>query len=639
MEIREEEKKPEFKRIQILFLIFFVGLAALLLRLSHIQLKNSERYQQMAEANRYAQRVLPAPRGQFKDREGNVLVTNKPSFTIQYTNPFALDEEEEADRQIRALADRLIALLEDPEDKSKPSKEKLIELMKGEDGLPRSAPRKVKVNATVKQVAKVKEHLHELPGITVIPEAIREYPLQTFASHIFGYLNGIPPEKWPEYAAKGYQISDRIGFAGLERQYESELRGKDGTASVAVDKNGDPVDRDPDAYYVEKKPVPGNDLILTINSELQKATEEALAQRVAELRKIPGNRVEHAAAVAMEPNTGEILALASYPFYDPNIWTDGLSYEEEASFRPAEMNRVIQAPYAPGSTVKMLTTMIGLKEGIVKPDEQIYSSGHIYIGSYRANDWKIGGHGPVNGKQAIAESVNTYNYRIGMGLAKYDMLFNSIGLKEWKEKYEKPAFEKFKQYQREFGLGVPTGIDLPFEAEGRYNFDENAITNLPFLAIGQNSNFTPLQLAQYVSAIANGGKRMKPYLVKEIVGPDGKLVKRTEPEVLNTVSFGPDLLQYVREGMWMVTHDPKGTAYYPFANKDYRVAGKTGTAETGTTDNYWFVGFAPYEKPEIVVAVVVPDGKKNALSSDMAGPIAEKMLDTYFRRTSASAGQ
>ncbi|MFC4765839.1 penicillin-binding protein 2 [Effusibacillus consociatus] len=621
------EKQSQYNgRLYILFLILFIGLVILLLRLSFIQLGKAEEFAATAEANRYAQQVIPAPRGRFLDRSGEVLVDNKPSFTIQFTG-----HDDNVKQHIEKIAEQLVPVLSD--EKEKISKEDLISIMKGEkDDLPPSTPRKLKVKATAQQVAYVKEHLHELPGVSVVPEAMRDYPLKTFASHVIGYLGPITRENWPKYQGKGYRMTDRVGYTGLEAQYEEYLKGTDGANRVEVNINGQPVHHDDTGAYTEKKPVPGNDLVLTLNKKLQLATEEALAERVNALKE--KTKVRNAAAVAMDPNTGEVLAMASYPSFDPNHWVNGISPQNYKMFQPAEFNHAVEFPYAPGSTVKMLTTMVGLKEGVVKPEERIFDSGVTNISGFKAKSWSSG-LGWNNGKEAIAKSSNAYMFTIGMRLAKHNMI-GQTNMKNWMEQYDKPAVNKFLQYQKDFGLGVKTGIDLPYEAVGEHYYGEYESINLPFLAIGQNQTRTPLQLTQYVSTIANGGKRMKPFLVKEIVDPNQNVIKKTEPEVLNTVSFSPEIIQYVREGMWQVTHEKYGTAYSIFANKSYNVAGKTGTAETGRkTENYWFVGYAPYENPQIVIAVVVPEGPVGAHSYELWGPIAEKMLDTFFGVTEA----
>ncbi|MFC4769035.1 penicillin-binding protein 2 [Effusibacillus consociatus] len=628
--MESEDQSLHSGRLHFLFLIMFIGLVILLLRLSFIQLGKGEDYAVKAEANRYAQQILPAPRGQFKDRHGEILVANKPSFTIQYTSPFTKsDDPKTVQANIEAIAEKLVPLLDDPEEKEKVTKDKIVKLMMGTDEyLSRSAPRKIKTKATERQVARVKENLQDLPGIAVIPEAIRDYRLKTFGSHIFGYMRKMDEKMWNEYQTKGYLMTDLVGITGLEKQYEQYLKGIHGATRVEVNINGDPIRRDNNVDFIEKKPIPGNDLTLTIDKKLQQVTEEALAERVNALKGTP---VKNAAAVALDPNTGEVLAMASYPAFDPNAWLDGMSDEEYAQFQPAEWNHAVEYPHEPGSTVKMLTTMIGLKEGVVKPDEKIFCPGGLDLSGYYASCWDPKGHGLSDGREAIAKSCNVYMYTIGKRLAKHQFIFQNGGVKSWMEKYDKPAYEKFRKYQNEFGLGVKTGIDLPFESAGKYNYQPEITTNMPFTAIGQNSNFTPLQLAQYVSTIANGGKRMKPYLVKEIKDPEGKLIKKMEPEVLNQVSFSPELLQYAREGMWKVTHEPYGTASYMFGRKKYDVAGKTGTAQTGRdTENYWFVGYAPYNNPKIAIAVVVPEGRVGMHSYEMAGPVAEKMLDTFF---------
>lgn len=618
------ENHPQYSgRLYLLFLVLFLSLVILLLRLSFIQLGKGTEYAAAAESNRYAQQVIPAPRGRLYDRSGEILVDNKPSFTIQYTN-----SDQNSKQNMESIAEKLAPVLSDGKEKIK--KEDLIAIMKGEkDGLPPSTPRNLKVKASDQQVAYVKEHQNELPGVSVVAEAIRDYQSKTLAAHLIGYMGPITSDNWKNYKDKGYLMTDRVGYTGLEAQYESYLKGQDGATRVEVNINGDPIHRDTSQNVIEKKPIPGDDLQLTINKKLQEATEQALEERVKALQG--KGKVDHAAAVAMDPNTGEVLAMASYPTYDPNQFVNGLSEQQYQEFLKAQNNYTVE-PLAPGSTVKMLTTMIGLKEGVITPDEKILDPGYKDIAGYTAKSWTTG-LGLNNGKEAIAKSSNVFMYTVAMRLAKHSLI-GKISLKNWMDNYDKPAVEKFRQYQKEFGLGVKTGVDLPYEAKGATNYEEYSTINLPFMAIGQNETFTPLQLAQYVSTIANGGKRMRPYLVSEIVDANHKVVKKTEPQVLHTVSFSQDQLNYVKEGMWQVTHAPYGTASYTFGKKSYNVAGKTGTAETGRgTENYLFVGFAPYDHPKIAIAVIVPDGPPGAHSYEMWGPIAEKMLDTYFGET------
>lgn len=603
-------------RLNVLFLVLFVGLVILVLRVSYIQLAKGDDYAKKAETNRYAQQVIPAPRGQFKDRNGELLVTNKPAFTIQFTN-----DDKSIEKQIPTIAKKLTLVLNDGA-KEPITEQNLIDLMNGKkDDLPNSTPRKIKVNATEKQVAYVSEHMDELPGISVIPEATRDYPMLTYGAQIFGHMQPILKETWKDYKDKGYLMTDQVGVTGLERQYEQYLKGEKGASRVEVNIHGNPIRGDGLTKQVDKKPVPGDDLVLTIDKKLQMITEDALAAQIQQLK----GTVKHAAAVAMDPNTGEVLALASYPSFDPNHWLNGISDKNYALYAPAEMNQVLQA-YEPGSVIKMITTMAGLKEGVITPGEKIYDPGYKVIGGSKFKSWSTG-LGSVNGKEALEKSSNVYMFTVGMRLAQYDKI-GQIGFANWVEQLDMPAVQKFRNYEKEFGIGVKTGIDLPFEQTGDYTYSKDTAINMPFLAIGQNQSVTPIQLAQYVSTLANGGKRLKPFLVKEIVDNSGAVVKRNDPEVLNTISFTPEQLQYVRDGMLMATSDPNGTAYSTFKDKSYKVAGKTGTAETGrNTENYSFVGYAPADKPKIAIAIMIPDGRVGAHSYEMWGPIASKMLD------------
>lgn len=615
-----EQQSSYNGRIYLLFLILFLGLLLLLLRLSVVQLGKGTEYAAAAESQRYAQQVIPAPRGRMFDRNGEILVDNKPSFSIQFTN-----YDDKTKQNTEMIAEKLAPVLSD--DKNKVTKEDLIATMKGEkDGLPPSTPRNLKVNASERQVAFVKEHQSELPGISVVAEAMRDYPYNSFAAHLIGHMGPITLENRSLYDGKGYRLTDRVGYTGLEAQYESYLKGEDGATRVEVNINGDPIHRDTQQHVIEKKPVPGDDLRLTIDKKLQQATEQALAERVKDLQM--KSKVKHAAAVAMDPNTGEILAMASYPTFDPNQWINGLSNQEYAAYLKSHFNYAVES-LAPGSTVKMLTEMVGLKEGVITPEEKILDPGYKDIAGFRAKSWTTG-LGLNDGKEALAKSSNVYMYTVAMRLAQHSLI-GKISLENWMNNYDKTAVEKFKQYQKEFGLGVKTGIDLPYEDVGAVNYSEYEAINLPFMAIGQKETFSPLQLVQYVSTIANGGKRIQPYLVKEVVDANQQVVKKAEPKVLNTVSFSQEQLNYVKEGMWQVTHAPYGTASFTFGQKPYQVAGKTGTAETGSgTENFLFLGFAPYDQPKIAIAVIVPDGPSGAHSFEMWGPIAETMLDTYF---------
>ncbi|WP_269432696.1 penicillin-binding transpeptidase domain-containing protein, partial [Effusibacillus lacus] len=442
-----------------------------------------------------------------------------------------------------------------------------------------------------------------------------------------GYLNSISRDEWRKYRSLGYTLDAQIGVYGIERQYEAFLKGING--ALIIESGKDPGGR----FRISEVPaVPGNDLVLNLDARLQSVAEQALAEQVRLINSDPKKRkVSHASAVAMNPNTGEILAMASFPGFDPNVWVGGISSENYRAFQPSQQNWALQVPVPPGSTVKPLTLLLGLESGVVWPGRLIHDPGKLQIGWDRNRDphyfycWNHAGHGNVDARRAIAQSCNVYMYQLSLWLGNYSQ---SKDATQWLKTELPIAMKRFRDYHNAFGLGVSTGIDLPEEVYGRFQ-TTGQLADLPFASIGQNQAYTTLQLVQYASMLANGGKRMEPHVVREIRSFDGKTVKRIEPKVLDRVKIDPNNLRVVREGMLDVTAKPYGTAYNTFRDAAYTIAGKTGTAETGQgEDNALFVGYAPYDSPQIAIAVVVPEGGHG---SDSSGPIARKILDAFFQ--------
>lgn len=614
----EETRVAAGKRLNILFVLIFAALAVLIFRLSFVQLVRGEYFLNQAEGNRYIEQLIPSPRGAIYDRDHRLLVTNKPVSSITFT----LLSQDTQDRA--KIAAKLAPVFGR-------TPEQVIEAMDlhGQHYM-LSMPRKLMRNATPQQVAYVKEHQHELPGVNVVLDSIRDYRYGKFASHIVGYLNHIPDKYWQEHQDE-YQQTDMIGMGGVEKSYETYLRGEKGLMQVEVNMKNQPL-----REQTTEPPIRGYDLVLSIDSKLQRATENALSTHIGAMKQRV-RTVENAAAIAMNPKTGEILAMASYPDYDPNMWVKGVvdQKEYEDVFLPAEMNRALTQTYQPGSTVKMATTLIGLKEKVITPWTVIADPGKIQVG-YIANgqpnyirSWKAIGF--PDAYRALAESSNVYMIRTFLDMARYQEDMPTAQVNRFLADTLPKTMDKILAYHKEFGLGeTMTDVDLPYEEPGEIT-REGYVSDLAFTAIGQSEKYTLMQLAQYVSTLANDGKRMKPHVVKEMISPIDGSVLKAEPQVMNQIPFAIEHIQAVQRGMRDVVRQPYGTFHSVFGSYPVAVAGKTGTAETGRgTENSLFVGYAPYDDPQIAIAVIVPDVQQKSHSSEILGPISRAIMDTYF---------
>ncbi|MBX6394547.1 MAG: penicillin-binding protein 2 [Alicyclobacillaceae bacterium] len=597
-----EQSTVRRRRLQLLLGIVVILIGVLVNRLVHLQLVEGASYKQLADRNRFEVLTRPAPRGKIYDRNGQLLVSNKASFGLYWADLIS-DKNQE-----KRIAEQLSPVLQMSAD----------EILRKMNDTSRGAIwRPVKLGLTEQQVAYIYEHTGELPGMHIVATPEREYKAGMLACHVIGYLNSIPQEKQDEYLNRGYRIDEKVGWQGVEKSYEQDLRGKDGAFRFMVNAANQPT-----ANIQAIPPVPGNDLVLTIDARVQQVTQQALADQVQKLR---AQGVKTAAAVMMDVNTGKIIALASYPYYDPGWFVHGISQAQWNQFQPAEMNRAIQDPQVPGSTGKLVTAIAALQDGVITPSWTIYDPGYIRISNDVIRDWQA--HGKVNVIDAIRESCDTFFYRVGLMASKWSPGFSNAGLIAWEKGPRADWMKRFQDYQKQFGLGVLTGIDLPNEVPG-FLEDDGHLPSVYYSAIGQMERFTPIELVQYTATIANGGKRLEPHVVDRVVAPDGTVVRKIEPKVLNTVSVSPQVLQVVREGMYQVVNSPTGTAYGAFLGAPYKAAGKTGTAETGIQgfDNSVFVGYAPYDHPEVAVAVMVPGGGHGADSA----VIVRKMLDAYF---------
>ena len=586
--LKKKNNDGPFRYVYGAVVIVFLVLIA---RLVWLQLFQGDYYNSLAEGNRLRAIPLAAMRGVMYDRNGQILVGSRPSFMVTYVPTQGKMTDEEANKLSRLLnmpADKIL-------EKAGKVKNSYVPTVLAQD-------------LTPDVVTKVEERRNELPGISVDVQPIRYYPYDMMAAQIFGYVGQIDEDDMERLKGEdGVSNVTQIGRAGLESYYDDVLRGKDGSRQVEVDASGSPV------MEVERKnPVQGHNIHLTLDLNLQTALEKAMDAQIAQ-----GIGVSGIAAVAVDPNTGAVLAMASRPAYNPNWFTRGITESEWKQINgnpnhPME-NRVIAGEYPPGSTFKLIAGAAALELKKITPDEMIFDSGRHWLVDMR----NAGGEalGWINFTEALAKSDNVYFYELG----------RRVGI------------DKLAEYAKMFGMGQKTGIAMRGEAAGLVASEEYKEKNYHqdwYLgdtfnsAIGQGFQLvTPLQAAMIVSEVANGGIQYKPFIVSRIDNLDGTPYKIFAPEQTGTLEVSKSTLDLIREGMRNVAEE-SGTAGSLFAGFPVQVAGKTGTAENFSgRDHGWFVAFAPYDHPRIVIAVLTEQGGFGASSS---GPIVRAMLEEFF---------
>lgn len=485
-------------------------------------------------------------------------------------------------------------------------------------------------NISNQSLNEIKERNSEFSGVEITQKPVRVYPLGSTASHIIGRIGQIESGEL-EGNEDIYDQNDIIGKAGIEYVFEKYLKGTNGIKQIDMDVDGTITDE-----YISKEAVSGSDIILTIDSKLQAVTEEALRNNINKLADRAYSRNEQyipdaGSAVVMNVRTGEVLAMASYPDYEPSAFVNGIdtdtwNYYINGETKPLE-NKAISAMYSPGSTYKMVTAIAGLETGAITTKEKIRDVGVYkkYNSSWYC--WNRSGHGYLNITEAIERSCNYFFYELG----------------------DRLGIDTLAKYSYYLGLGRKTGIELKGEIPGvlasnQIAEQENRVWNpgeTISARIGQSYNtFTPLQMAKYVSMIANRGKKLDVTIVKSIINPDGSEVPKDEYEKyvndrlgleednVEEMSFKEENINAILEGMRGVTSDSWGTAYSTFKDFNIEVGGKTGSAQTGVEGktNGWFVGFAPFDDPEIAIVIFV----RNAGSGGYTAEVARDIIAQYF---------
>ncbi len=667
--MEQQRAKVLMERTLRLYLIVIILIfIALFLRLAWLQIIKTGFYKTRAVSN--TMRLIPetASRGEITDKNGQVLVTNRPVFNLSL-DYLGLNDEEGYDEIIK----KLVAILDDPEitfdnikNAIKSQSNRLFE------------PIIIKRDISIELVTAIEEHRRELPGVSIITQPQRSYNYGSLAGHLLGYVHSITKEELEQSGFEDYGLGDLVGKTGIEKTYEHELRGENGFRQMEVTAKNRPV-----REVREKPSVPGNNIELTIDLKLQQVMEKSFDEVLENVQK-KHPKAQAGAAVLLDVNTGKVLAMASRPLLDPDDFNGKPLQQERVDYYfrnspPALRNRAIQGNYVPGSTFKPITGMAALEAGVISPEGTVTCSGRYWYPPYIKC---TGVHGNVNYYSAMAKSCNVYFQevarRAGMGL------IGSVG--------------------QEFGLGERTGIDLPFESSGllphrewqKNEFDlraikinerfdkqvdtlekeyqkkianaesdsekrrkERELTNRKRLleqqrkieldyytqwhdfdtyntGIGQGYNqYTIIQLANYTATLANGGKHYKPYTVQKIIGPDGTVVQDTKPELLGTVSVSPETITETQKAMTAVTA-PGGTAHYLFYKfpEEIKVAAKTGTAQPGRTGyiknkdfDGLFIAFAPADNPEIAFAGVIEHGYSG---SGSIGLVAQAVFEEYF---------
>lgn len=630
-------------RLGVLAIVAFALFAALFARLWYLQVLSSETFTEAAEANRIRVVQVEAPRGRILDRNGVVLVDNRVSIVVTVDRvEYARLDDTEAARMLRRLAEELTRY------GSPTTVEELLERV-NDQRYSRYAPVPVAEDVTEELKIYIEEHDELFPSVAVERVAVREYPFGTRAAHLIGYVGEISDQELEERQnkPKTYIRGSDIGKTGIERIFEDDLRGTPGQTVYEVDAEGDPVRVLED---LSRPPIPGDDVWLTIDVAIQAVAEDLLAQGLEDARERrvrPGNKPNRGtggAVVVTDPRNGAVIAMASYPTYDPADFVGGISSSrwayltDEANAFPIN-NRAIQGEYAPGSTFKLVTGFAALVAGLREPTTPFVDTGTFTLDDCRGQcTFRNAGsraYGTVDLSEAITVSSDAYFYSIGA-----DFWNNRGRLGE----------QALQEVARSFGFDQETGVPLPSEADGRiptpqqrkeqYDANPGLFSTRDWftgdnvnMAIGQGDvAVTPIQLANAYATFANGGTRHAPNLALKVTrggAPDS--VKRTfEPRINGNIDIPPGWRDAILQGLVGVTASEDGTAYWPFQGfplDQYPVAAKTGTAQVnGKADTAVFAAFGPAPAPEYNVAVVM---EESGFGGTAAAPVARGLFDVF----------
>ncbi|PHF01717.1 penicillin-binding protein [Bacillus wiedmannii] len=674
-------------RLNILFLCVFLLFSAMIIQLGKVQIFDGETYKNEVEKRENATVSLSVPRGKIFDREGNPVVDNTSLRTITYTKMKGVKSEDilKTARQLAdiiempqediakltetdkkdfwmqlnpKLAENLVSKKEidtfREKDISGKKLDKKIEELKRKRVTDKNlqeltekdikvlaikskmtsgyqmAPQIIKKDVSEKEFTIISEGLANLPGVDVSVDWERVYVNDGLFRSVLGNVSnsdeGLPSERLDYYLVRDYSRNDRVGKSYIEQQYEDVLHGTKKEVRSVADKQGNTIRTE-----IVSEGKSGKNLTLTIDMELQKKVEESI-EKILKTYKGSESMLDRAFVVMMNPKNGQVLSMAGKRLVEK----DGKTEVEDYALG------TMTSSYELGSTVKGATVLTGFEMKAIKPGTYFYDAPMKFKGTKEKKSWKEFGN--IDDLRALQVSSNVYMFHTALKIAGVDYVKNSsLNIKQ-------EYFDKMRYYFRQFGLGVPTGIDLPNETAGQIGKKDNQPGFLLDYSIGQYDTYTPLQLVQYISTIANGGYRMKPQIVQEVREQTsqkdeiGKVVHAVEPIVLNKIDMKEEYINQVKEGFRKVFQEGDGTGVRAFQKASYKPAGKTGTAQTvygGESDigrnekgerrecyNLTLAGYAPYDNPEVSFSVVVPwvINDKSGINSD----IGKEVLDAYF---------
>ena len=583
----QESRKYKWCKWVLIFTVII-----LTIKLWDLQIMKGSEMRKLSEQNRIRIKKVVAPRGVIFDKAGRIMADTRPSFNM-YVTP---EDIKDFNQTVDGLA-KLINI----------DREEIIDKMKISSSFPPSFPVKIKSDISMDEVAKVEAHRIYLPGVTIQIEPKRNYPYGKMIAHMLGYVSEISDEELKNKELKSYSPGDNIGRYGLERAYETFLRGKDGEKRVEVDAMGREVRT---LEIIE--PIPGNNLYLNVNLDIQLAVEKAFENK-------------KGGCIAVETKTGAVLALVSRPSFDPNKFASGITKEDWKAITTDKLhplqNRVTQGRYPPGSTFKIVSALKVLEEGIINERTSFSCRGGFPFGNRVFKCWKKGGHGSVSVHRGIVESCDVFFYNVGLKL----------------------GVDRIHEMSEAIGLGKITGIDLPGEKNGLVPSTawKQKTYGQPWyegetvsVSIGQGAVWlSPIQLVQLSTFVANEGVTFKPQIVNRIVSTEGKTIKTFEPVMNANAKLKKEVFKIVKEGMRGVVNEQSGTAHGSHL-QNISMGGKTGTAQSvgekgkNLGDHAWFIAFAPVDDPAVSISVLVEYGGHG---SSAAAPVAKLIAETLFK--------
>ena len=664
-------------RFNILSLAIYLVGAILIIQLFNLQIVNGESYREQSNTRLSRESKLEAARGDILDSSGNVLATSKMAFSLELYKTKISDEalnnsilqlinvlEEHHQSYVDSFpieADPYEFTIEGDELTNWKNKNKLKQEAEAEDcfnyfkkkygitnedpsdvrkilairyeiatrGYSSTRPINIATDISPEVVSILSERSEDFPGINIVTESVRSYTSGNLASHILGYVGKISEDEY-EANKDVYENNDITGKTGVEAVFEKYLRGDDGVKQIDMSVDGTVA-----AEYVAEEATAGADIILTIDSNLQRITENALKQNMEKISSggfSQAYQTKSGSVVVMNVKTGEVLAMISTPDFEPQDFVGGISTEKYNQYRSTQglFDRAISGSYAPGSTFKMVTAIAGLESGVIDTNTRINDTG-VYPKYTNPVCWYYTsfhrGHGYLNVSDAIKHSCNYFFYETG----------------------DRMGIDNLSKYAKYFGLGTKTGIELPSETSGTLASRETKkektgedwyAGETTSAAIGQSYNsFSPLQMTKYISMLANGGHNINPTIIKTVRNADGSEISKEDIKKYTNEKLGitddgvEDLpidqgnLDAILEGMRSVTSETGGTAYNIFKDFNIEVGGKTGSAETSTGDvNAWFVGFAPFDDPEIAIVIMVENGGHGNYTAE----VVRDIMAEYF---------